>query len=404
MHDWRRNQAAVTVAAFVGFTGFTLVMPFLPLYIRQLGVTDVGEIALWAGLTLGVTPAITAACGPFWGRVADRVGNKLMVQRSLVSFIVVMSAMAYVTQAWQLFALRAVQGLFAGYGPLTLSMAALSAPREKLALAIGTVQTAHRMGPTVGPIIGGLLAPAVGLRNAFLVSAAFYAIALMVVTALYTEPQPAPRPDTTEPRPPLRSILALENFLLLMAVIFGLQLVDRSFGPVLPLYISQLGYAPQDVPLVAGTLFSCLAFAGAVGNQIAARALTRVRPRTLLAGAALFGGVGLTLFTTATAVWLMAVSMAVVGLCVGTAMTTAFAAAGGVIPRHIHSTAFALLTSASLIGLAVSPVLSGLIAARSIRAVFIGGIGALVVLTIVVRRLMVERSPAVTRPPAVEES
>jgi len=64
--SWRRNQFAVTVASFMGFTGFTLVMPFLPLYIHQLGVDDVGEIALWAGLSLGVTPAVTAALSPFW--------------------------------------------------------------------------------------------------------------------------------------------------------------------------------------------------------------------------------------------------------------------------------------------------------------------------------------------------
>src|SRR5687768_15818323 len=137
-------------------------MPFLPLYIRQLGVTDIGEIALWTGVTLGVSPAIAALTAPLWGRVGDRFGNKLLVQRSLISFIAVMTAMAYVTRPWHLFALRAIQGFFAGYGPLTLSMAALSAPREKMAVAIGTVQTAQRMGPAIGPVIGGVLAPIFG--------------------------------------------------------------------------------------------------------------------------------------------------------------------------------------------------------------------------------------------------
>ena len=40
MHSWKRNQAAITAAAFVGFTGFTLVMPFLPLYFEELGLTE----------------------------------------------------------------------------------------------------------------------------------------------------------------------------------------------------------------------------------------------------------------------------------------------------------------------------------------------------------------------------
>ena len=129
--NWRRNLFAVTAASFIGFMGFTLVMPFLPLYFHQLGVEDVGEIAMWSGLSLGVTPAITALLAPFWGRLADRFGRKIMVERSLVSFVVVMAAMAFVTRPWHVFALRAVQGFFAGYGALTLTMAADSAPRDE---------------------------------------------------------------------------------------------------------------------------------------------------------------------------------------------------------------------------------------------------------------------------------
>ena len=57
----------MTAASFLGYTGFTLVMPFLPLFIRQLGVTEVGEIAVWTGLSLGVTPGLTAILAPAWG-------------------------------------------------------------------------------------------------------------------------------------------------------------------------------------------------------------------------------------------------------------------------------------------------------------------------------------------------
>src|SRR6476660_2821659 len=111
---YRRTLFAVTSASFIGFMGFTLVMPFLPLYFHLLGVEDVGRVAMWSGLSLGVTPALTALLAPFWGRLADRFGRKIMVERSLVSFVVVMGAMAYVSRPWQVFGLRAVQGFFAG--------------------------------------------------------------------------------------------------------------------------------------------------------------------------------------------------------------------------------------------------------------------------------------------------
>src|SRR5689334_14165050 len=93
--DWRRNQAAVTTATFMGFAGFTLVMPFLPLYFGELGVKDTSEVAIWSGISLGVTPAITAAMAPAWARLADRFGRKMLVARSLFSFFVIMSLMAF---------------------------------------------------------------------------------------------------------------------------------------------------------------------------------------------------------------------------------------------------------------------------------------------------------------------
>jgi DHA1 family multidrug resistance protein-like MFS transporter len=379
-------------------------MPFLPLYFRELGVTEVGDIALWTGLTLGVSPAIAALTSPLWGRVGDRFGNKLLVQRSLVSFIAVMIAMAYVTRAWHLFALRALQGFFAGYGPLTLSMAALSAPRDKVAVSIGMVQTAQRMGPTLGPVIGGILAPVVGLRNAFFVASAFYVVAFILLTFLYHEP---PRPAVkhgSSAKMSFASILAFENFMLVMLLLFGLQLVDRSFGPVLPLYLDQLGYAPDRVPIVAGVLFSILAFTGALGNQLTSVLLRRHSPRVVIAWAVVIGAGALVLFTASEALWALATSLAVVGLCIGTAVTTAYAAGNAVIPSDVHSTAFGFLTGAALIGIALSPVLSGLVAARSIRAVFVAAIVVLIVLAVIVRKVMVERNPRVEAAPAMEES
>ena len=106
-------------------------MPFLSRYIQELGVTDTGEVVLWTGVTLGVTPALSALCAPLWGRVGDRFGNKVLVQRALFSCVVVMALMSRATEPWHLFALRAVLGLLAGYGSLTLTMAALSAPPRK---------------------------------------------------------------------------------------------------------------------------------------------------------------------------------------------------------------------------------------------------------------------------------
>ena len=295
---WKRNVAAVTAASFMGYTGFTLAMPFLPLYIGQLGVADLGQVAMWTGVSLAVTPGLTALLAPAWGRLGDRYGRKIMVERSLVSFVVIMAAMAYVTAAWHVLALRIVQGLFAGYGSLSLTMAAESAPRERMPSAIGLVQTAQRLGPAIGPVIGGMLAHLVGLRRAFLVTAAFYAVALVCVVVLYddrvTHAAPVDPADTG--RVTFRNVLAFENFMLMMVAIFGLQFVDRSFGPVLPLYVEMKGTAHARVPVVSGILFSIMACSGALGHHLCGRLLRRFPARTVIAVSASAAGLGSLIF------------------------------------------------------------------------------------------------------------
>ena len=361
--SWRRNQFAVTVASFMGFTGFTLVMPFLPLYIQQLGVQDVGEIALWAGLSLGVTPAVTAALSPFWGRLADRFGRKIMVERSLISFIIVMSAMAYVTRAWQVFALRAIQGLFAGYGGLTLAMAAESAPRERMARAIGLVQTAQRLGPALGPVIGGAVAEMVGIRRAFFVTAGFYAIALAVVFLLYRDPvRSEARPAAAESGGgDVRQLLKSPGFLLMMSAIFVMTFVDRSFGPILPLYLAREGRLVEEVVLLSGVLFSVAAAGAVAGNQACEWLLRRLASVTVIAGGAAAAALGLLWFLAVSSEVAMGLALLLFGAGAGVAITAAYTAGGRVVPASSHATGFGFLTGASLAGLALSPVLGGLL-------------------------------------------
>ena len=166
-------------------------------------------------------------------------------------------------------------------------------------------------------------------------------------------------------------MLAFENFVLLMAVIFGLQFVDRSFGPVLPLFVGELGTDDSPVPLLSGVLFSIAAGAGAVGHHLCAsllqrpdRAASSPPPVRWPASAspascspAVRGG------------WRL--PTAVFGLAIGAATTAAYTAASSIIPAGARGAGFGLLTTASLVGLAVSPIVSGLLGATSIRAVLL---------------------------------
>ncbi len=407
MSGHRRNLFAVTAASFIGFTGFTLVMPFLPLYFHLLGVNDVGDVALWSGLSLGVTPGLTALLAPLWGRLADRFGRKIMVERSLLSFVVVMGATAFVTRAWHVFALRAVQGLFAGYGALTLTMAADSAPKGKMAQAIGMVQTAQRLGPALGPVIGGVVAQLVGLRRAFVVAAAFYLAAVILVFVLYDERLVREHAADDRERErdravTFRNVLAFENFLLMMAVIFGLQFVDRSFGPILPLYVQRLGVGPDRVALVSGILFSIAAATGALGHHYCARLLRHRSASHVITAASGVAALGAAGYVAAGRVEWLFLTTPLFGIAIGAGMTAAYTAAGSVIPAGARGAGFGLLTTASLVGLALSPVVSGFLGATSLRAVFLLDVVGLGVLAVVVRRVMTTPGAPPPEPPIAD--
>jgi MFS transporter, DHA1 family, multidrug resistance protein len=381
-NPWRRNQAAVTIATFVGFTGFTLVMPFLPLYFEQLGVHDTGDIAMWSGVSLGVTPAITAALVPLWARVAERYGRKLMVARSLISFVLVMLAMSIVTHPWHVLALRALLGLFAGYGSIATTMAAESSPPELMAVAIGWVQTAQRLGPALGPVLGGSLAQAVGLRHAFVVAAFVYLAAFFLVVFGYREDRVHTRaPSDTGPHPTFAELRRIPHFTLFVGLVFALQLVDRSFGPVLPLYLREIGIVDARVPFLTGIIFTTSAAAAALGNQLTHWLLSRLSTSQVVTIGAALAGVSAIVFGVGAPVPTLLATAVVFGFAIGAATTAVYTAAARSTTVGQRGFAFGYLTTAYLVGLAVSPVVAGFIGAGSMRAVFFAdacGLAALV--------------------------
>jgi DHA1 family multidrug resistance protein-like MFS transporter len=230
----------------------------------------------------------------------------------------------------------------------------------------------------------------VGLRRAFLVTALCYAIALVCVLALYDERSThASRIERHDRgRVTFRSVLAFENFILLMAVIFAVQFFDRSFGPVLPLYIEQIGVSHDRVALVAGIVFSVMACAGALGHHACGKLLRRFSARAVVAGGAAAAALGCALLAATGQLLAIAVGSAVLGVGVGAAMTAAYTAAGSVIPAGAHGTGFGVLTSASLIGMAVSPMAAGLLGATGIRVVFLVDVVLMGIVAVAVRRLM----------------
>jgi len=224
----------------------------------------------------------------------------------------------------------------------------------------------------------------------------FYAIGLVLVHLAYDDH--AIHADPADPRETgrvtFRNVLAFENFILMMLVIFGLQFVDRSFGPVLPLWVEQVGVPRDRVALVSGVLFSTMAFTGAAGHHFCGRLLRRYNARVVIAGGAACAASGCGVLGLSGNFWIMCTASAIFGIGIGAAMTASFTAAGRVIPPGAHGTGFGVLTSASLVGMASSPFFAGFLGGASLRIVFFADLALMALLAVAVARMMKdERSP-----------
>jgi MFS family permease len=190
-----------------------------------------------------VTPGVSGLLSPVFGRLADRFGRKMMLIRSLIGFVIIVAAMGLVTSVLQLFLLRLLMGFFAGFTPMAMALATVSAPRDKVPAAIGMVQSAQLLSVAIGPAIGGYVASHFGMRYAFFATAGLCAVALLGLIILFQEVA-APTPGTpraTTTRMPLRRILLYPHFPAVVALLFIAQFPGSR--PVAPDSASGIAHA-----------------------------------------------------------------------------------------------------------------------------------------------------------------
>ncbi len=370
--SWRRNVWALSLVVFVAFVGFQSFSPFLPLYVRELGVSDPGRIALWSGLLSAITPAISGILSPLFGRLADRFGRKAMMIRSLAGFCVIIGAMGLVTSVEQLFLARLVQGFFAGFTPMAMALASLSAPPEKAPVAIGMVQSAQLLSVAIGPVAGGYAASHFGIRYAFFVTAGMCALSLIVLLALLTEDRPRAEGALRKraPRVPLRAVLGYPHFAVVMAVLLIAQFLDRGLALLIPLRVAHMP-GVEAIAATSGLIISVGAVAATVSANLAARLSQGVPSAFLLVIGFLLGGPVCAAMALGESWVTLLVFRALAALCVGGALTLAYSLGSLITPGHDRGAAFGWLALGVQVGTALSPLATGALAAVSLPGAFV---------------------------------
>src|ERR671923_2895141 len=157
--------AAIVLAMLPAVLDQTILATALPVIAGDLGsITDVSWV-----VTAYVVAA--AATTPLWGKLGDRHGRKLLLEVSLVVFVVASALCGAAQDITQLIALRLIQGAAAG-GLMTLAMASvgdLVAPRERGRYQ-GRIAATFALATIAGPLIGGVLVDGASWRWVFLVN------------------------------------------------------------------------------------------------------------------------------------------------------------------------------------------------------------------------------------------
>jgi DHA1 family multidrug resistance protein-like MFS transporter len=377
---WRRTFWVVFTANLISGIGLSAFLPFFPTLLESLGMQDAHARSVWSGVLFGAAPLSAAFSGPVWGSIGDRYGRKLMVVRSLVGLTLFVGPMGFARSAWQLLALRLLQGVFSGYMPPSLTLVSVLAPDDRQGAITGWIQTASTVGTIVGPMLGAALLHVGGVGAVFAVTSIGSGLSAVLVWFLAVdEARPRERPGSLALGAVLRStwsdVAALVGNAGMRSAMVLYATVHFALGatsPQVELFVEQLWHgAPARVEGLTGTLFSVLAGTAILATPLWGRAGDRLGHALALRAASVLSAVTLLAHTFVPSyAWLFALRL-LFGLASPGASASAFGLAATETGREQRGTAMGAVFSARCLALSAGSFLGGWLAtALGLRGLF----------------------------------
>jgi DHA1 family multidrug resistance protein-like MFS transporter len=257
LEPWKRTLYTLWAAEFLAALGMALVLPFLPFYIRELGINEVAEVKKWSGLIFSAPFFVATFTTSLWGWLGDRYGRKPMLIRALVGFAVSTLLMGFAQTVQHLFVLRLLQGGVAGFIAASLAIVSTSTPRKYMGYAMGVLQTSLTTGAIIGPFFGGLLADRIGYRHIFFVTGSLGFLAGALVFFLVREKEPSAHTKSTGGWiSNYRFVITSPTLLVIFVISILTQFAIMSIQPVLSLFVERLWPTTKNLATVAGAVFA----------------------------------------------------------------------------------------------------------------------------------------------------
>lgn len=263
MKNWKIILGILTANVVMMAAGYTMLIPFLPMYLmNELGVSA-ADVKLWNGAIFSITFLIGGIMAPIWGKMADTRGKKMMAMRAGAGLALSYFLGGIVTTPEQMFGVRVLQGFAAGLWSVCLAIATSLVPMEKLGVSLGIMQAGLTCGNVIGPLVGGSLATLFGMRASFFVAGSLLTIITLVFMFYIPEPPKAESTQRKQDRPQVKLLAQpiVRETLLYVAVA---QMVILLVQPILSLYVSELNQGEGNIIFLSGVAFSLVGIASAL--------------------------------------------------------------------------------------------------------------------------------------------
>jgi MFS family permease len=370
---WKRNLWVCVFGSFTTIVAMTLLLPFLPFYVEQLGVTDHAAIVQWSGVAYGATFLTAAMFAPLWGRLGDQYGRKLMLIRASLGMSLAMSLIGLSQNVYQLVGLRLLAGLLGGYASGSTILVATQTPRAQTAWALGVMSSGVMAGNLIGPLIGGILPQMIGIRMTFLAAGASIFVAFLATTFLIKEDPRPPRRNTAARRVGWATVPDKRPVVAMLVTGMLLMLANMSIEPIITVYVATIVPDPTQVTITAGLVMS----ATALGSIVSAARLGKLADRLghwgVIVGCLLLSAALLIPQAFVTAGWQLVALRFLMGLSLGGLLPCVATVIRHNVPERSAGSILGYSTSSQYVGQVVGPLAGGFVGGHvGMRAVFLG--------------------------------
>ena len=369
---WRRNLAICVFGSFTTIVAMTLLLPFLPIYVEELGVRGHAAIVQWSGVAYGATFLTAALVAPLWGRLADLHGRKLMMIRASLGMAVVMSLIGMAQDIWQLVGLRLLAGLVGGYASGSTILVATQTPRARSAWALGVLSSGVMAGNLAGPLIGGGLPPLIGIRHTFWLAGGLIAITF-VATMLFVREEPRRSgPASDRKRGGWASIPDRRPVVAMLVTGLLLMLANMSIEPIITVYVAQLVPDATKVTWVAGLVMAAAALGSILSASQLGKLADRVGHRIVIVAGLMVAALLLVPQAFVAAGWQLVALRFLMGLALGGLLPCVTSVIRHNVPDHVAGGILGYATSFQYVGQVAGPLMGGFVGGHfGMRAVFL---------------------------------